>query len=130
MFNKTLSSPKILFLKKLGFFKKNFYLSRVLLSNPQKKATVGKVRITTPRKPNSARRKTLKSSYRFGKIVLSYVPGGQHTLKQYSQVFIKGQGARDLPGIYTNSIRGKLDLKPVLGKTKRRSVYGVKKKLC
>lgn len=127
MFNKRLSKPRVFFLKKLGFLKKNFFLSRVLFSNPQKKATVNKVRITTPRKPNSARRKTIKSIYRFNKVVLSYIPGGNHTLKQYSQVLVRGQGARDLPGIYTTAVRGKLDLKPVVGKTKRRSIYGTKK---
>jgi small subunit ribosomal protein S12 len=128
MFNRAISKPKMLFFKKLGFFKKKKYLSRILLSNPQKKATVVKVRITTPRKPNSARRKSIKSNYRFGKVVLSYIPGGQHTLKQYSQVLLRGQGARDLPGIYTTAVRGVFDLKPVLNKTKRRSVYGVKKR--
>jgi small subunit ribosomal protein S12 len=128
MFNSKLSKPRIFFLKKIGFFKKNFYLSRILASNPQKKATVNKVRITTPRKPNSARRKSIKSFYRFNKVVLSYVPGGQHSLKQYSQVFVRGQGARDLPGIYSTAIRGGLDLKGVISKTKRRSIYGVKKK--
>jgi ribosomal protein S12 len=67
MFNKKLSKPKVLFLKKIGFFRKNLYLSRILYSNPQKKATVNKVRITTPRKPNSARRKTIKSFFRFNR---------------------------------------------------------------
>jgi small subunit ribosomal protein S12 len=130
MFNKKLSKPKLIVFRKLGFFKRNLYLARVLFSNPQKKATVSKVRITTPRKPNSARRKTVKSFYKFNKVALSYVPGGQHNLKQYSQVLLRGQGARDLPGIYTTTIRGKLDLKPVIEKTKRRSVYGVKRKKC
>lgn len=128
MSNKKLSKPRIYYLRKLGFFHKNFFLSRILFSNPQKKSTVSKVRITTPRKPNSARRKTIKSFYRFDKVALSYIPGGQHTLKQYSQVLLRGQGARDLPGIYSTAIRGKFDLKPIMGKTKRRSVYGVKKK--
>ena len=127
MFNKKLSKPRVLYLKKLGFYWKNHYLSRILYSNPQKKATVNKVRITTPRKPNSARRKTIKSFFRFNKVVLSYIPGGQHSLKQYSQVLVRGQGARDLPGIYSTAIRGKMDLKPAIGKTKRRSIYGVKK---
>lgn len=128
MSKKVFSKPLVFFLKKLGFYKKNFYLSRILFSNPQKKAIVSKIRVTTPRKPNSARRKTIKSLFKFSKVVLSYIPGGQHSLKQYSLVLLRGQGARDLPGIYTTSVRGKFDLKPVTSKTKRRSVYGVKKK--
>jgi ribosomal protein S12 len=39
---------------------------------------------------------------------------------------IEGGGARDLPGVYCNCIRGWFDLKPIFYKTKRRSIYGVK----
>ncbi len=94
---------------------------------PQKRIIVKRIRITTPRKPNSARRKTVKGFYKFGRVVQAYVPGGKHNLKQYSQALVHGNGARDLPGIYVNTIRGKLDLKGVTGKKKRRSLFGVRK---
>jgi ribosomal protein S12 len=41
-------------------------------------------------------------------------------------VLIEGGGARDLPGVYCNCIRGLFDLKGIYTKTKRRSIYGVK----
>lgn len=84
--------PKILFVRKKQKkpFKKPLRLARILLKNPVKRIIVKNARITTPRKPNSARRKTLKSYYKFRKWVLSYVPGGKHTLKQFNQTYIRG----------------------------------------
>jgi small subunit ribosomal protein S12 len=128
-----LRPPKLFFLQKkqqpyeLRKFRKSLKLARILYQNPQKRIIIKKIRITTPRKPNSARRKTVKGIYKFGKTVQAYIPGGKHQLKQYSQALVHGNGARDLPGIYVNAIRGKLDLKPVVGKIKRRSLYGVRK---
>ena len=111
-----------------NFFKrKKIRLARVLLGNPSKRGVVNKVTITTPRKPNSARRKTTKSLYKTGKVVFSYIPGGQHTLKKFSNILVKGKGPRDLPGVYTKAIRGCLDLPGLVNKTKRRSIYGTKK---
>lgn len=125
--------PKIFFLKKkktpkpLIQFRKAIKLARILFRCPQKRIIVKRIRITTPRKPNSARRKTVKGFYKFGRIVQAYVPGGKHNLKQYSQTLVHGNGARDLPGIYVNTIRGKFDLKGVIGKKKRRSLFGVRR---
>ena len=102
-------------------------LSRILLSNPVKKSTVLRVRIATPRKPNSARRKIVKTKTSLLQIILTYVPGGSHNLKKFSQILIIGRGPRDLPGIYSRAIRGSKDLEPVFHKTKRRSIYGLKK---
>lgn len=40
---------------------------------------------------------------------------------------IRGGRVRDLPGIKYKCIRGKFDLKPVIGKKQARSKYGAKK---
>lgn len=134
MFKKfILRPPKLYFLQKkkkpypLVAFRKSLKLASILYQKPQKRIVVKKIRITTPRKPNSARRKTVKGIYKFGKIVQAYIPGGTHSLKQYSQALVHGNGARDLPGIYVNAIRGKYDLKALANKTRRRSLFGVKK---
>jgi small subunit ribosomal protein S12 len=103
--------------------------ARMLLQNPQKKAIVKAVRIQTPRKPNSARRQVVKLILGRKRYTVAYVPGKGHTLKKHSRVLIRGGGARDLPGVYSACIRGVFDLKGVMHKTKRRSIYGVKKKL-
>ena len=87
----------------------------MLRNNPQRKAIVKAVRIQTPRKPK--------------RYTVAYIPGKGHTLKKHSRVLIRGGAARDLPGVYSACIRGVFDLKGVMHKTKRRSIYGVKKKL-
>jgi len=115
------------YLKKRNIKRSKIRLSRILLKNPQKKSIVVRVAILTPRKPNSARRKSIKGRYKTGKTVYSYVPGGDNQLKKFSNTLIKGKGARDLPGIYTNAIRGCLDLPPLQNKTRRRSIYGTQK---
>lgn len=107
--------------------KKEKSFARMLLVNPQKKAIVKRVRIQTPRKPNSARRQVVKLVLGRKRYTVAYIPGKGHTLKKHSRVLIRGGGARDLPGVFASCIRGVFDLKGCNYKTKRRSIYGVKK---
>ena len=112
----------------VNYFKKPHKQCRILQENPQKLGIVDRVRITTPRKPNSAKRKTVRVEYyHLIKPSISYIPGSGHGLKKNSKVLVRGRGARDLPGVYSSCIRNKYDLNGVLYKTKRRSIYGVKK---
>lgn len=103
-----------------------------LQGKPQKLAVVSKVRIVTPRKPNSARRQAIKgylfSTKFFQQIeLLAYIHGSGHNLRKHSNVLIRGGGARDLPNVRYSCIRGKLDLLGLLKKTRRRSIYGASK---
>lgn len=108
-------------------FRKHIKKAFVLRSHPQKLGYVDRVRITTPRKPNSAKRKTLRVFYyHFIKKSITYIPGGPHNLKRNSKVLVRGRGPRDTPGVYTSCIRGKCDLIALVHKSKRRSIYGVK----
>lgn len=109
--------------------KVNYRGGRMLLNNPQKKGVVQRVRIQTPRKPNSARRQVVKLLLTTKRYTVSYIPGSGHTLKKYSTVLIRAGGARDLPGVYSVCIRGVKDLKGLLHKKRRRSIYGVAKKM-
>lgn len=109
-------------------FRKHIRKANVLRDHPQKMGWVDRVRITTPRKPNSAKRKTVRVLYyHFIKKTISFIPGGPHNLKRNSKVIVRGGASRDTPGVYTSCIRGLLDLIALLHKTKRRSIYGVKK---
>jgi small subunit ribosomal protein S12 len=92
---------------------------------PGRKGAVIRIRIKTPKKPNSARRcvvKTLVSTRRF---VVAHVPGKGHNLRRYSKIYLQGKGPKDLPGIHYTATRGVYDLDGCNSKTKRRSVYGV-----
>lgn len=113
---------------KINFFKKPHKQCRILQENPHKLGIVDRVRITTPRKPNSAKRKTVRVEYyHLIKPSISYIPGAGHNLKKNSKVLVRGRGARDLPGVYSSCVRNKYDLQAVTHKTKRRSIYGIKK---
>jgi small subunit ribosomal protein S12 len=95
---------------------------------PHKKGTCTKVFITTPKKPNSAARKTAKVFLLSNKIsVHCHIPGIKHSLQRFSSVLIKGARVRDLPGVKYRAVRGKFDLKRVYDRTKSRSKYGVPK---
>lgn len=95
---------------------------------PQKKGTCLKIFITTPKKPNSAARKTAKVILLSNKkTVHCHIPGVKHTLQKYSTVLVRGAQVRDLPGIKYRVIRGKFDLKRVYDRTKARSKYGIPK---
>ena len=85
-----------------------------------------KVRITTPRKPNSARRPVVKILLSNKKQRVAHIPGTGHNLRKHSEVLISGVGARDLPGVHFSCIRGVYDFSPLYSKVRRRSIYGVK----
>ena len=112
------------------FKKKRFFLKKlnpILNNKPQIKGVVLKVRITTPRKPNSARRPVVKVLLSNKVQRVAHIPGKGHNLRKHSEVLISGVGARDLPGVHFSCVRGVYDLSPVVGKVRRRSIYGVKK---
>lgn len=95
-----------------------------LNNNPQVKGTVMRIRIVTPRKPNSARRPVAKVVLSNRKRITSHIPGSGHNLRRHSSVLIHGIGARDLPGVRYTCIRGVYDFICVLSKIRRRSIYG------
>lgn len=97
-----------------------------LNGSPQRKGIVLRLRICTPRKPNSARRPVVKAMLSTQKKALSHIPGAGHTLKRHSRTLIKGVGARDLPVVNYTCIRGVYDFEPLRGKRRRRSIYGLK----
>ena len=90
------------------------------------KGVVVKVRITTPRKPNSARRPVAKVllSNRLQRV--AHIPGKGHNLRKHSEVLVNGVGARDLPGVHFSCIRGVYDFSPLSHVRRRRSIYGLK----
>jgi len=119
-FSQTLRSPK---LKKL---KNN--TSPKLKSNPQKKAVCLRVLTISPKKPNSANRRVVKTSLTHYKTKLTAkVPGESHTLQQHSTVLIRGARVRDLIGVSYSVVRGKYDLVGVPNRKTSRSRFGVKK---
>jgi small subunit ribosomal protein S12 len=101
--------------------------SRALCGCPQVQGDVVKVRIVTPKKPNSARRPVVKAALTNFKGVVSHIPGIGHNLRKHSDVLIRGGGSRDLPGVRHTCIRGVYDFMGVKNKKRRRSIYGVKR---
>jgi small subunit ribosomal protein S12 len=117
------------FEKKKAFSKssKLYYKNNINIKCPQLLSVVLKVCIVTPKKPNSARRPVVKIILKSKKNALVHIKGIGHNLKKHSEVLICGRGCRDLPGVNYFCIRGKYSLLGVVGKTKRRSIYGVKR---
>lgn len=118
-------STLIQIFKKKRFSEKK--LNPLLSNRPQIKGVVIKVRITTPRKPNSARRPVVKLLLSNKKQRVAHIPGKGHNLRKHSEVLISGVGARDLPGVHFSCIRGVYDFSSSVGKIRRRSIYGVKR---
>jgi small subunit ribosomal protein S12 len=98
-----------------------------LNKGPQKKGVVLRLRICTPRKPNSARRPAVKLKLSTKKKALAHIPGSGHNLRKFSKVLINGNAARDLPVVNYTCIRGVYDFAPLSHVKRRRSIYGVKK---
>lgn len=107
--------------------KKPHKTAPALKNCPQVRGTIVRVRILTPKKPNSARRPVAKVKLVNRRRVTAHIPGIGHLLKRHSGVLIRGGGARDLPGVSYTCCRGVYDLHGVLKKRRRRSIYGVEK---
>ena len=81
----------------------------------------------SPKKPNSANRRIVKTSITQNKVKLTAkVPGESHNLQQHSTVLVRGARVRDLIGVSYITI-SKLDLAGVPNRKTRRSCFGVKK---
>jgi small subunit ribosomal protein S12 len=98
-----------------------------LNKGPQKKGVVLRLRICTPRKPNSARRPVVKLNLTTKKKALAHIPGSGHNLRRYSKVLINGNQLRDVPVVNYTCIRGVYDFNPLYDVKRRRSVYGLKR---
>lgn len=97
----------------------------ILKRCPQVKGIVTKVVTMSPKKPNSATRHVAKVDLNNGLRVTSRLPGIGYLCSRYNRVLISGGRANDLPGVGYTTVRGVYDFSPVVGKIKRRSVYGV-----
>ena len=95
---------------------------------PQRKAVCTKVYVTSPKKPNSAKRKIAKLRLTSGAQTIAYIPGEGHNLQEHSVVLIRGGAVKDLPGIKYHLVRGKYDLSTIANRKQSRSKYGTKKK--
>ena len=94
---------------------------------PQKRGVCTRVYTTTPKKPNSARRKVARVRLTNGFEVTSYIPGEGHNLQEHSVVMIRGGRVKDLPGVRYHTVRGSLDCAGVAARKQSRSKYGAKR---
>jgi small subunit ribosomal protein S12 len=115
-------------LKLANFRKKKKNRASLMRTRPQFKGIIIRIRIATPKKPNSARRPVCRVMLTHNKnnYCVAHIPGGKHTLRKHSVVLIAGVGARDLPGVNYTCVRGVLDFTGSLTKSRRRSIYGIK----
>jgi small subunit ribosomal protein S12 len=96
-----------------------------LFHGPQRLGIIKTLRICTPRKPNSARRRVARARFFTRRFVLAYIPGHGHNLRSFSKTLISGGGARDVPVVNFTCIRGNRDFLGLYGKKRRRSIYGL-----
>ncbi len=104
---------------------------------PQKRGVCLQVKVTAPRKPNSANRKVARVRLTNNMEVTAYIPGEGHNLQEHSVVLIRGGRIKDVGGVRYHIVRGALDTDGVEPDTasavkrpprnRGRSKYGVKK---
>jgi small subunit ribosomal protein S12 len=124
-------------LRQLSFFGRSLKRRRcavaALCGAPQKKGVIVKMAITTPRKPNSAKRKYAKVRMIVAKkVIFAHVPGiGNSGLQEYSVVLVEGGNPPDVPGINYTLVRGVYDFDKYeeFGRRKRRSKFGAARPL-
>jgi len=97
----------------------------ILKKSPQVKGIVYRISTMSPKKPNSAVRHVAKIDLTNNLRLTARLPGKGYLCGKYNRVLVEGGRANDLPGVGYTAIRGVYDFSPVVGKVKRRSVYGV-----
>ena len=97
----------------------------ILKRCPQSKGVVTRVVTMSPKKPNSAVRHVAKVDLNSGLRLKARLPGIGYLCSKYNRMLVRGGRANDLPGVGYSGIRGVYDFSSVVGKIKRRSVYGV-----
>ena len=103
-------------------------IQRGLQGSPIRKGICVRVFTRTPKKPNSAKRKTLRLFIPLTKSRLYVgIIGIGHNLQKWSNVLIRGGRRRDIPGVRYVTIRGKYDLRFVHQRRTKRSKYGIKR---
>lgn len=96
--------------KKKGRIRKKNYSATVFLRNkPFVKGVCTVVRITSPKKPNSAERKIARVKIKGGRVLTAAIPGQGHNLQKYSVVLVRGGRANDIPACRYKVVRGKYD---------------------
>jgi small subunit ribosomal protein S12 len=107
--------------------RKKFLWARLLMGAPQKRGRVLRFFTTTPRKPNSARRKVAKIILSNNKTLLAKLVGEGSAPNKYAVVLVRGRGAKDTPRVNYSMIRGALECLPLFQKNRKRSIFGVSK---
>src|ERR1700722_18690638 len=101
--------------------------SPALRSNPFKRGVCTIVRTMTPKKPNSALRKTARVRLTNGMEVTAYIPGEGHNLQEHSVVLVRGGRVKDLPGVRYHIVRGTQQTAGTAKRMQGRSKYGTKR---
>ena len=92
-----------------------------LRGRPHRAGVVMRLRICTPRKPNSARRPVAVTLLKPRRFLFASLPGIGHTVRRHSKVLVRGRGARDLPYANYSCVRGVYDFLPLYERNRRRS---------
>jgi small subunit ribosomal protein S12 len=93
----------------------------LLKTKPFIKGVCVAVKITSPKKPNSAERKIARVRIKTGRILTASIPGQGHNLQKFSVVLIRGGRANDVPACRYKLVRGKYDFSVVEGFERRKS---------
>ena len=105
-----------------------FVWSKSLKKAPQLRGRIIRFYTTTPRKPNSAKRKVAKIILSNKKNIVAKLVGAGNAPQKFATVLVRGGGYKDTPAVNYSMIRGALECLPLFYKNRKRSIFGVTRK--
>ena len=96
---------------------------------PQRAGTCDKIRLRSPKKPNSAKRKIVHIYTNYNFNIIAYAPGEDNGVYPNAKVLFRGGRPKDLPGIRYKLIPGKYGLPGILQRKNGRSKCGVRRRI-
>jgi len=112
--------------------KQHWCRTKFLRGNPQKKAVVSRLGFSSPKKPNSGKRRYARARVtgRSMRLIAVKLRGpGSNGVAKFTAMIVQGHHARDMPAVRSRNVSGRAGVPPHFGRRRAHSKHGLRKRM-